>query len=819
MSAPKRRAAGLLAAINGALAAAGQDRIKQQASSDEAMAAALGERLQAAQTDAGTRAQRLEEAEQAGKQAEARLAELTDKAESLRNSLGGYAMKLDSRRARLGEAEEKNKALSLKISEKAQRAAALEELERHMEGFARSVKVIMKRRSEGMLDGIHGPVSRLMTVPAKYAVAVETALGAAAQNIVVSDEEAAKAAIRYLKETDSGRATFLPMTSVRGRRLEARGAESCAGYIGTASELIGCDEKYGEIMRSLLGRTVVAQDLDSAVTMAKRFGYSFRVVTLDGQLVNAGGSLTGGSMSRTAGLLSRAGEIQELRAACGGLREKYAQAEADAKKLREEVASLEASVSGINGELATVQEDIIRAEGERRQSAAQAQTLRDDVAALARENETARIRLAELGKAAEEARQKTAELEKAQAQAQKELEELGVSRAQIENKRSEQAERFTRLRLDSLACGKDAENVRREIDDMTAAGSDRQSRIDAVAQQLAQLAAEGSQLADEAAALRQKAADLRQEAERRVGDAKAETEKNQDEEKESVARHAKERSLSEDKEKLSGELARLEERRAAAQTDYDGLISRLWEEYGLTRSEAEKISPASAEPAAAQRRLNSVKKEIKDLGDVNVGAIEEYRAVSERYEFLKNQTEDVEKSKFELMSLIGTLTEKMRSIFTEKFSQIDKNFSETFIELFGGGSARLELTQPDDVLTSGIEITVQPPGKIIKSLAALSGGEQAFVAIALYFAILKVRPSPFCVLDEIEAALDDANVSRFAAYLRRMCADTQFIVITHRRGTMDEADVLYGVTMQDEGVSKLLTLNVGELADKLGIRA
>jgi chromosome segregation protein len=282
---------------------------------------------------------------------------------------------------------------------------------------------------------------------------------------------------------------------------------------------------------------------------------------------------------------------------------------------------------------------------------------------------------------------------------------------------------------------------------------------------------------------------------------------------------AEERNLSDEKEKVSKELARLEERKAAAQSEYDAVIARLLEDYDLTRSEAEKITPKIEDPARAQKRLSEVKSAIKALGSVNVGAIEEFKEVSERYGFMKAQTDDVEESKKQLSDLIGGLTGKMREIFAKQFELINDQFLKTFVELFGGGAAHLELTQPDDVLTSGIEIIVQPPGKIIKNLSMLSGGERAFVAIALYFAILKVRPSPFCVLDEIEAALDDSNVARFAAYLRRMCDDTQFIVITHRRGTMDEADVLYGVTMQDEGVSKLLTLDVDELVERLGIKA
>jgi chromosome segregation protein len=524
-------------------------------------------------------------------------------------------------------------------------------------------------------------------------------------------------------------------------------------------------------------------------------------------------------MSRTAGLLSRAGEIEALRAQADALRKELAAAQADGRKAREDLSQIEASVAGINGELKTAREDLIRAEGEKKLLDGRADALAADIEALDSEKNGAGTKLAELGKALDAAQQKISELTQKEEQARDELEKLGVSRAETEKRLAEQNESFNRMRLESVACAKDADAVRGAIADIEEAGLDRAGRIAAVKSEIGALEQNGRQLAEEAAKLREQAKTSRSKADESLSQAREAADRRDGEDKAGVERRAKERAMSEDKEKLSGELGRLDERRVSAQTEYDGLISRLWEEYGLTRTEAEKSSPPTGDPTAAQKRLNVVKKTIKDLGGVNVGAIDEYKEVSERYEFLKAQTEDVEKSKNELVRLIESLTGQMRSIFTEKFAEINRNFSGTFTELFGGGQrAGSSCPSRTTCSTSGIEITVQPPGKIIRSLASLSGGEQAFVAIALYFAILKVRPAPFCVLDEIEAALDDANVERFAMYLKRMCSDTQFIVITHRRGTMDGADVLYGVTMQDEGVSKLLTLNVDELAERLGIK-
>lgn len=803
----------LLAAINGALAAAGQDRSKAQASIE-----GVRERLGAVDAERAVRAQKLAETKTAAEEAAAKIDALSQKAEGLGNSLNGYSLKLDARKAKLASYEAHERELTIKISEKDQRTAMLAELERNMEGFSRSVKAVMRENGHGMLGGIRGPVSRLIRAPGEYAAAVETALGGAAQDIVVENEEAAKAAIRFLKRTDSGRATFLPLTSVHGSLMDSRAASGCEGYIGVASELVSCDAEYLGAVRSLLGRTAVVKDLDCAVEMAKRFRYGFRIVTLDGQLVNAGGSLTGGSMSRTAGLLSRAGEIEALRAQADALRKELAAAQADGRKAREDLSQIEASVAGINGELKTAREDLIRAEGEKKLLDGRADALAADIEALDSEKNGAGTKLAELGKALDAAQQKISELTQKEEQARDELEKLGVSRAETEKRLAEQNESFNRMRLESVACAKDADAVRGAIADIEEAGLDRAGRIAAVKSEIGALGQNGRQLAEEAAKLREQAKTSRSKADESLSQAREAADRRDGEDKAGVERRAKERAMSEDKEKLSGELGRLDERRVSAQTEYDGLISRLWEEYGLTRTEAEKSSPPTGDPTAAQKRLNVVKKTIKDLGGVNVGAIDEYKEVSERYEFLKAQTEDVEKSKNELVRLIESLTGQMRSIFTEKFAEINRNFSGTFTELFGGGQAHIELSEPEDVLESGIEIIVQPPGKIIRSLASLSGGEQAFVAIALYFAILKVRPAPFCVLDEIEAALDDANVERFAMYLKRMCSDTQFIVITHRRGTMDGADVLYGVTMQDEGVSKLLTLNVDELAERLGIK-
>lgn len=734
----------------------------------------------------------------------------------LKNALGGYELKLNSRREKLAAAEEQERSVSLKLSEKTQRAAMLQDLEKHLEGFAHSVKLVVRESERGALRGIHGPVSRLLHVPGQYAVAVETALGGALQNIVTDDEESAKAAIRFLKQTNGGRATFLPLTSVRGSLAEGY-FDSYEGYLGILSELVSFEPVYRGVARSLLGRTLLAQDLDAAVSMARAMGYRYRIVTLDGQLVNAGGSLTGGSRSSNTGLLSRAGEIERLQTEAEQIRDRLRALTDDKKRLLTEVSSLEASVSGLRGESATAQEEKIRLAGEYRRVEGIVASLDTELAAAGTEQAVSEQKAQAARLQLEQAGGQMAKAEEQAAGLREELSRLGGGRDELQKRRDEQSTRETQLRLDLVTAGKDLEQLREGIASLEQAQTDKAAHVQALEERAAELqkrideAQSGiAERKDQALALRQKAAEQLKRCEG-LAQERAQVEQS------ATGLRQKERALSDDKEKVSQDLTRLEERKAAAQSDYDAVVAKLWDEYELTRSQAEPFAAAITDQPRAQRRLNELKNKIRSLGSVNVSAIDEYKEVSERYEFMSRQVEDVEKARDELNTLIAGLTARMRSIFSEQFEAINHHFSETFVELFGGGKAFLRLTEPEDVLTSGIEINVQPPGKIIKSLTALSGGEQAFVAIALYFAILKVRPSPFCVLDEIEAALDDANVSRFAAYLRKMCGDTQFIVITHRRGTMDEADVLYGVTMQEEGVSKLLTLNVSQLAQKLGI--
>jgi chromosome segregation protein len=774
------------------------------------------ERLSAIEAEAAQRQQKSEQSEQQLKEKMIQINNCNEKIDELTNALGGYQLKLNSRRQKLNEAEQQERSVSLSVSEKTQRAAMLTDLEKQLEGFAHSVKIVMREKERGGLRGIHGPVSRLIKVPQEYAVAVETALGGALQHIVTENEENAKAAITLLKHSDGGRATFLPMNTINGSLADGNFAV-CEGYIGIASKLISFDTKYNGIVTSLLGRTIIAQDLDSAVIIAKKSNYRLRVVTLDGQIVNAGGSLTGGSYNKNIGLLSRASEIEKLTAAAAELKNQLEKIQTVKKGISAEVSSLEASVSGLNGEATTAQEEKIRLEGEIKRLEEIIASSNHDIAALQNEKTAGEEKIKLSEQALSLCVQKLSQTQEATVQIKTEIEALGGGKNELVEQKEKNASQLTQLRLDAMSCEKDIESINQSISHLKQANIGHFEKIETLEEQIRQHEQRIAEAESNIKTLFDDAERLRAEAVQAKQQCEAVSLERQAVDKHTTELRAGERALSEDKEKISKEMARLEERKSTAQIEYDAVIARLWDEYELTRSEAEKIASEITDGAKAQKRLIELKNIIKDLGSVNVGAIDEYTEVHSRFEFLSTQIADVEKSRNDLKSLIYDLTAKMRDIFSEQFEIINKHFSETFSELFNGGNANLRLTEPEDVLNSGIEINVQPPGKIIKSLSMLSGGEQAFIAIALYFAILKVRPSPFCVLDEIEAALDENNVVRFASYLRRMCDNTQFIVITHRRGTMDEADVLYGVTMQDEGVSKLLTLNVTELVSKLGI--
>lgn len=742
-----------------------------------------------------------------------------EKVEMLSNSIKGLELKINNLKTRNENSKGEIDRLTLDSNEKLRRANILEDLEKNLEGFAHSVKTVMNLSRHGKIGGIHGPVSRLIKVPTDYAVAIETALGGAMQNIVTGNEEDAKRAIRTLKENKGGRATFLPIATIKPRYLNENGIYSCFGFVGVASDLCDCKDEYKGILQNLLGKIVIAEDLNSAVSIAKKYSYRFKVVTLDGQVVNAGGSLTGGSLNKRTGLLSRASEIEKYRKEAKALADKANELKEQYSNSQQEFAKYEADILGTRGDLSTEQQELIRLRTEYKACQNEYDSLVSSIDFTKNEIVECENKISNLQKDKETADKEFSAFEEEIANIEKTTSNLTGNRLALTEKREQLSEKLQNIRLEIVTFEKDKEALISEIrtseynsQHQTERKENLRNQIVSVNSNIDIINKKIESYTNISNNYQDKIAEFNNAIEKLNGD-------KEKFEKKSVELRQKEKDLNSTREVSGRELARLEERKINLQKQYDDIIAKLWDEYELTKRQAEEISIEIENVSTARKRLNEIKSSIRGLGSVNVSAIEEYKEVSERYEFLGAQVSDVEKSKNEIERLINDLTKQMKDAFIENFHEINKHFGETFKELFGGGTASLELANPDDILNSGIDIIAHPPGKIVVHLEALSGGEKALVAIALYFSIMKVRPAPFCVMDEIEAALDDVNVDRFAQYMRRMTDRTQFITITHRRGTMEESDVLYGVTMQDEGISKLLELRASEVAAKLGMKA
>ena len=737
--------------------------------------------------------------------------------QELQNFVAGYQLRARKRKEKADGIKERIDAKALDLHQKLARAKMLEELEKNMEGYSGAVRAVMREVRRGTLRGVHGTIAQLISVSEQYATAIETAFGASIQFIVVDEENDAKRAIRYLKENRAGRATFLPMRAIRGKTLDVDGLEDEVGFVAMAQELVTYDKQYDDIICSEIGKTVVAEDLDSAVAIARKYKHAFKIVTLDGQVLHPGGSMTGGSRGQNAGFLSRSNEIEKLQKTAAEMQKQLDAEQDEYKKLTEELSAVQADLLGADADLKRAQETVIRKEGEKRLieereasvtaalSELRAERARNDerIAALKTEIQAVDVRITE----------QTREMDALQDA----LGTLTKNREALEQKREELAAAESEMHLAILAFRKDIEAKRESIRALEQSKEQRADRLQVLQAEIDAFEENNCTVEAEIAELEQQIEKLHADAqtgEETIGTC---TQKRTEYEAKSTELRGEEREQNAVKEMLSGELARLEERRDAMENDLENARSKLYDEYQLSVREAEELGITLEDVAASRRSLQEVRNKIRALGNVNVGAVEEYREVSERYEFMRGQIEDIEKSKTQLLDLIGDLTGKMAERFREQFKRINTCFGETFAELFDGGKAELVLDDPSQPLECNIGIRVQPPGKNVQNIDLLSGGEKGLSAIALLFAILKVSPAPFCVFDEVEAALDDVNVTRYAQYARRMTANTQFILITHRRGTMEEADILYGVTMQEEGVSKLLELKTADMAKRLGV--
>ena len=742
------------------------------------------------------------------REAQAFLRDAEETVTRLENIKGGLAMKLESRERQLAAADETEQKLLREADNARSRIATLKELERSMDGYQHSVKAVIKAAENRRLRGIIGPVSSILTVRGGYEVAVETALGFAMQNIVVENETAAKAAMVFLRDERAGRATFLPLDTVRPGYFDRAKLPEGASL---ASDLVGYDKRYENIVTNLLGRIVVVDDINEASRAARQLDYRNRVVTKDGQVVNAGGSFTGGSVSKTAGLFSRKQEIDDLKAKIKRLEQQTDEAQEATDRVKAEVDALRAELTATESEAITAGGDKIRGEMETSRLSAALTQQRAAIELLEAECASLEQRITDSDAQAQQCAAELKSCEEKTAVLEAELAALSGDDDSFLAARDKLSNELSEVRLERLAAEKDAASHRAALEALEQRTGTEAERAAQIELSLRELDEKNAAHRAEIEGVQKTVAESRERiaaCEQRIADSAA---RRMEKEGQITQRTARSRQLTDEREALSREIARLTEQKEAKDAEYDSTVAKLWEEYELSLSDAQELCVEFDSVTELRRLVGEVRGKIRALGNVNVGAIEEYAEVSERYEYMKTQVGDVEKSKAELMKLIGELSDEMRAIFSESFVQINRNFGRIFTELFGGGTAHLSLSDESDVLESGIDIEVAPPGKIIKNLSALSGGEQALVAISIYFAIFAVNPAPFCILDEIEAALDDVNVTRYAQYLRRICDKTQFIVITHRRGTMEEADVLYGVTMQENGVSKLLRLDVNNV--------
>ena len=632
------------------------------------------------------------------------------------NVLDGCRMKLKSREDMVNQLSDKVTQLAVDGRSMDSRIHMLSEMEKDYEGYSKAVKTVMREAERGTLRGIHGPVANLVKADEECALAIETALGAAAQNIVTDTQNDGRSAIEMLKRRDAGRATFLPVDTIRGSVMRDAPVND-PGFVGVAFDLVQFDPKYKDIFASLLGRTVIAETLGDAVRMSKANGNRLRIVTLDGQLINAGGSMTGGSTARGSGILSRANELEKLKKQ----RLELAEKERDSSS---ELERAKANLSGIRYQLDMALED------------------------------------------------------------QAELKSK-VSSFEAEKRATENSVKQLQVLLDSLSGDSEkrhqaVESAEREIEQLKARLAEKEKRLEEINGKISAIKQEIAQISANKLELEKKRTRAEKDAQQRNADII----------------------------ELERRAAKTEQKKLASEMEEKQILDKLWDNYELSHSAAEELRRPVENLQKANREINELRRQISALGNPNLGAIDEYERVNTRYEFLTGQRDDVDKAKTELVDIIKDITGEMKEVFLRQFKAIDESFRQTFLELFGGGKAALVLEDEDNVLECGIEIKVQPPGKALSNISLLSGGEMAFVAIALYFAILKVRPTPFCVMDEIEAALDEANVTRYAQYMRRMSDKTQFLVITHRRGTMEEADMLYGVTMQEKGVSTVIELDL-----------
>ena len=733
------------------------------------------------------------------------------------NTIAGYTLRQTTRKQRAEELAAQVQKLQNTINSDQAKARVFRAMAEDLEGYNKSVRQVMQESKRGSLRNIHGPVSKLIRTEDEYTVAIEIALGAAMQQIVVESEADGKAAISYLKRTNGGRATFLPISALKPKNLQENGLEMQAGFVGIASDLVTTDAKYRSVVENLLARTVIVENIDNAIAMAKRYGGRFKIVTLDGQVMNPGGSMTGGSVSKDAGILSRANELEKLTAEEKRLSAKLEDLDAQYREARRAADQVEYQLNTAREQLAEAEKQVLTQEGREKQHEIWLQAVVDAMAAAQRERDSLKERT-------QQDKQQSAAIQAEVRVYRTQLEETRVQLKNLEGSQTDAekivaaiTDKMNHIRSDKAALDAERTTAQSHIVDLkilrSAAEGDREKKLADMERIHCEIESLNQQIAQQLERQRENDAEI----------AKTRTAMEAALKGYAQIEARKSRNESEIQEKnksvmnMERACALLETKKETTAIEEKNIIDKLWDTYNLTPGTAGEKRGHIESVTSGMHRIAELKRKITNLGTPNLGAIEEYARVNERYTYLTGQRDDVLNSKRELERIIKDITSQMTEIFVTEFQKIDHYFGKVFEEMFGGGKGSLVLEDPNEPLTCGIEIRVQPPGKQLKTITLLSGGEKAFVAIALYFAILKVRPPPFCMLDEIDAALDDRNVERYASYLHNLSQKTQFIVITHRRGTMELADVLYGVTMQEKGVSKMLRLPISEVEEKLGI--
>ena len=795
------------------LRAAQENELREQAAVKlSALNAAAGEMkraISANREDAVEAKEAFDDAKEKKTQVKNKLDAAINRQTETANIIKGYSMRLQSREQEVSEKEEEFNQFTLELGSMNSRIKLLSDMEKEYEGFSRAVKTVMQRHNSGALKGVHGPLANLIRTDQRYTVAIEIALGTAAQNIVVDSETDAKVAINELKRRDAGRATFLPLNVIHGRKM-SENLSGEIGFVGIASELVKYEHQYSDVVGNFLGRTVVTDNMDNAISMARKFKNRFRIVTLDGQVINTGGSMTGGSVGKNVGILSRAEELERLKKEFGLLHDKK-------QNLRNELDECIRQREAARFEMNTAMEEKRAADDERLRCEAELTRVDGIYEAAKKEVENLTVSASTLEKRLQENAQETSQIEheielraKSAAELEAKWSEKQMGREQMRDDSDELSEKIMQLTAEDAALRAELSAAEKAMDEQNSLLSelmlDGEERERTAEQRRLHAAELEKQLEEISEKLREASdqCELQRGRVNEIGEQRLVLEAERTQQDKAL------QDLNAQLLNMERECARLEQKKLAADMEEKQIIDKLWDSYELNYTTAQSVRQPVDSVSKCRSSIADIKRKINALGTPNIGAIEEFERINARYEFLTGERDDVENAKRELNGVIDELTEQMKSIFQERFAQINHHFNETFVEMFGGGKASLELGDEQDILECDIEIKAQPPGKSLKTISLLSGGEKAFAAIALYFAMLKVRPTPFCMIDEIDAALDAANVVRFADYMRRMSDKTQFIVITHRRATMERADMLYGLTMQQQGVTKMLTINLDE---------